>query len=184
MKRVVILIGLVMTHQAFSAKNMTYSWAGGKDTTKVGFSLRNKSGKDIYVTAENDSLLRGSNIASQFLQKHFGEPDLYLLKNNKFLDLQLNIEKPTKLTLYDCASLDGCDIKKARKVIQATFTPNKTIYINWDGSKLYKQRGPLKGLGGKVKDAGEPITNLIPHATDQGYNLSNNVDDNDIKKIK
>jgi hypothetical protein len=170
-----------MTHQTFSAKNMTYNWAGGKDTTKVGFSLRNLWGDVVYVTVENESVTGVSNLESLFIEKRSGQPDLYQLSGHMFLDLELNIEKPTKLTLYDCTSLDSCDITKARKLIQATFTPNKTIYINWDGSKLYQQRGPLKSSGGKLKDTAKAMP--IANATEQGYDLSNNIDDSDIKKI-
>ncbi len=167
MKKLLCLITLAAPF-ALDAKNLTYSWSGGESSTKIGFSLHNKSSKTLYVTVENDSLIKEKGV-SGFLQKTFGGPNMYRVLKGAFLDLPLNIAKSTKLTLYDCSSLDECDTSSARIIKRVTFTPNKTMYINWDGSKIYKQQGPLKGL---------------TKATDKGYELNNNVIESDIRSIQ
>lgn len=164
MQKIFLGLGLLLV-TPIHAKSVSYSWAGAAGTTKIGFSLHNKSSQQIFVTVENDSLIKEKGV-SGFLQKTFGGPSLYRVAKGAFLDLSLNIAKPTKLTLYDCSSLDQCDTSNARIISKVTFTPNKTIYINWDGKKVYKQRGPLKG---------------ITQATDKGYDLANNVETSDIK---
>jgi|GEM_PF-3423124 len=167
MKRLLILVSLMVGQQALA--KMTYNWSGGgKDTTKIGFSLHNKSGKAIYVTIENDSLIKEKGVGG-FLQKTFGGPDLRRVLKDAFLDLPLNTAKETTVTIYDCSSLDSCETTAQNILYKAKFPKNKTIYINWAQNKLYKQQGPLKGFTG---------------ATDQGYDLKNNVTDGDIKKLK
>lgn len=167
MKRMILALSLFIGHQVLA--KTTYNWSGGgKDTTKIGFSLHNKSNKTIYVTVDNDSLVKEKGVEG-FLQKTFGGPAVRRVLKGAFLDLPLNTAKETIVTLYDCDSLDSCEASAKNILYKATFPKNKTIYINWAQNKLYKQQGPLKGITG---------------ATDNGYDLKNNVGDGDIKKLK
>ena len=167
MKRLLIALSLIIGQHALA--KTTYNWSGGgKDTTKIGFSLHNKSSKAIYVEVANESLVKETGVEG-FLQKTFGGPALRRVLKGAFLDLPLNTAKDTTVTLYNCESLDSCDTSAKNILYKASFPKNKTIYINWAQNKLYKQQGPLKGITG---------------ATDNGYDLKKNVGDADIKKLK
>lgn len=156
MKKMMYLlcISLIYTsgHQldAGIIKKIRYSWAGGANTTKVGFSLHNKANNAIYITVENST----SN-----------KKKLTRVIRGAFFEAEMNISQPTTLTIYDCKDLDSCNPGSSRVAYRATFTKNKTIFINWDGAKVYKQRGPLLGATG---------------VTDHDYDLANNVEASDI----
>jgi len=121
MKRLLVLIlSIAVAQPVVAITNLldkkTYNWSGGKDTTKIGFSLHNKSDKAIYVAVENDSLPREKGVEG-FLQKTFGSPELRRVLKGAFLDLPLNTAKETTVTIYSCTNLDSyrgffCSVKR------------------------------------------------------------------------
>jgi hypothetical protein len=137
---------------AFILAGSTAIWAK-KDP---GFSLHNKAGKAIWVTVNNDQSL-GKKVEGFFTTK------ANKVTNKAFYDKDIKTNKETELIVFD---------DNENELVKATFTKDMTIYVNWDGKKLYPQRGPLKGVLGKVsKKLG---------LTDQGYSLANNVTEDDI----
>lgn len=131
----------------------TYNPTGaGKNSTNIGFSLQNKSGKEVYIQLVNGNALQ------RFGQKLSG--NIERLADGAVAEMPLDTSKDTTLTLY--RNNQG----QAEKIVTASFAKGKTIYINWDGKTLYKQKGPLGGL-----------TNV----NDNCYSLENNVSDADIK---
>lgn len=118
-----------------------------------GFSIHNKSNKRILVEVKN-------NIGLFDKMKAAVMTEAVEMAVDAFYDKKIDITKKTEVVLY------AVDTKQP--VSKATFSPNKTIFINWDGQKIYPQRGPLKGLTGK---------------TDKGYSLKNNVSARDIALV-
>lgn len=166
MKKIIILASIVMAsapvfagileggYKGVSCKltgsEKVYSpKTGGKNTTDIAFSLNNKSGGAIYFKVNNGGAI------TRFGQSLTKGADL--LTKNAVAESKLDISNKTILTIYD---------NKGTELIEAEFPKNKTIYINWDGTNLYKQKGPLMGLTG---------------VNDNCYSLKNNVADNEIK---
>lgn len=118
-----------------------------------GFSLHNKSNGAIAVVVDN-----GTSTFGKLKSFIMTEADTVL--KDRFFDKQIDLSKKTTLSIFD---------KNGNAFYKAEFPLNKTIYVNWDGTKLYHQRGPLKGLTGK---------------TDAGYSLKNNVKDIEIRSVK
>lgn len=165
MKKIVLLSILCM-HIALSAGILEKGYQGvycavtgnaktydfkkaGKNITNVGFSLNNKSGKAVYFKLINGNVL-------QRLGQDLTKPADLLIKN-AVAEAVIDISNVTELALY--SATDG------KKILTARFTPNKTIYINWNGKNLYAQQGPLGGITG---------------VNDNCYSLKNNVADSDI----
>lgn len=161
-----------------TGKQKIYNWqAQQSDTsTKIGFSLYNKSDKPAIVMVENTSIQR----EKQTEEPSFWQKLTQTVKNlvatytervpaGAVLETALDTTKTTRLSIFNCTSISECDPNKATLAGQYEFTPNKTIYVSWKDGKLYPQTGALMGLAG-VNDA--------------GYSLKNNVTQADIKKIK
>ena len=150
-----VMILTVLFISSPSLATVQYSMNEGKNTTNIGFSLHNKGSHAIYIDVRNEKgLEKAGNFLKNLVQK---EADTVL--KDRFLDKPIDISKDTTLIIYN---------KDGKEIYKATFTKNKTIYINWDGSKLYPQRGPLKGL---------------TKATDAGYSLRKNVIQSDIRPL-
>lgn len=115
--------------------------------TKVGFIITNKSPNNIKVTLYNHSVSKLGVYTDEIAPKETlsVEEDISVPTFVKIVDAKAN-----KTNFYDITAQD------------------KTIYVHWDGTRLYPQKGPLNGLLG---------------VTDNCYNLKNNVKTNDIKKL-
>lgn len=122
-------------------------------SNEPGFSLHNKSNKKILVQVQNNVGIVDKLKSGLVIEGVEVAP-------NAFYDKKIDITKKTTMTLYT--------IENQRPYYRATFSLNKTIYVNWDGQKLYHQKGPLMGIMGK---------------TDRGYSLKNNIADNDIQLV-
>jgi len=165
MKKIILLTALCMqiclfggilengykgAYCALTSSAKTYDFTkAGKNITNIGFSLNNKSGNSIYVQLTNGNKLQ------RFGQELTNAAELLL--KDAVAESPIDISKDTELILYDT--------KTKKKILSAKFTPNKTIYINWNGKTLYKQQGPLGGMTG---------------VNDNCYSLKNNVEDLDI----
>ena len=105
-----------------------------------GFSLRNKSPKDIFIEIKSGNQpKRTAKLLSGGLLVH-----------------KIDLIESTSLVIQQVSG---------GAVYRYGFTVGKSLYLNWDGIRLYPQRGPLSGLTGK---------------TDEGYPLKNNVKERDI----
>src|ERR1700722_8330224 len=90
-----------------------YSWSdGGKNVTRVGFSLHNKSGKTAFVLVDNESLVKEGGVGG-WLQKKLGGGFLYKVPASgaqSFLDLELDTAKQTTVKIYNCTGeIDKCN---------------------------------------------------------------------------
>ena len=115
-----------------------------------GFDILNKSTAPIYITLTNGA-------------KKFDKVLIPVWEKGKDIAGAINIDiskKHTSLSIYKSLS--------DQKPIVHTFTPNKTIYLTYDG-KLRPQTGPWLGLLG---------------VTEKGYPLKNNVKSADIIATK
>lgn len=134
-----------------SAKTYDFKKAG-KNITNIGFSLNNKSDSAVYFRLVNGNIF-------QRLGQNVTQPADLLIKN-AVAEAAIDVSNVTELTLYNT---------KGVKILTAHFAPEKTIYINWDGKTLYKQKGPLGGITG---------------VNDNCFSLANNVADSDITIIR
>jgi hypothetical protein len=93
-------------------------------------------------------------------------------ESKEYFTSALDLSKHTQMELNYCKSKDDCPTARKHKPMPYTmmveFTPNKTIYIKWDGKTIKPQMG---GVGIKAKRK----------KTIDGYSLENNVTRKDIK---
>jgi hypothetical protein len=146
--------------------------AKGVKATAIGFSLRNKTKKPIYVMIKNNSF--GYEQQKELIGKVKGlvtkNEAIYPVEPDQFLDLPMNVSNYTTLKILNASTLNEAKEATATNkapVLSATFTPDKTMYVNWDGTSLYPQQGPLSGKA---------------NVTDRCYGLNKNVKKEDIRK--
>jgi hypothetical protein len=154
-----------------------------------GFSLLNKADSLIYALVDNGSNLDidqlsskdfvslkmgvrpyikikdleiqpvSSYEASRGVQQETGKKSLPY-KDTLFVNKKIDWKnKSTIVHIYD---------RNNQELYRAQCPAGKTIYVQWDGTSLYPQTGPLRGLQG---------------TTDQGFDLRYNVKTKDLIQL-
>ncbi len=202
MKRIVIIIAVILTHQVansaiteapvISEKVQAYP----KDT-KVGFEIINEAAHPIWIAVQNggDIYAENGNNAIQLLSPtsatkeqrrcdEFGRelPPVGTLKRleidtNKDTIVMIWTKNPGIVKIKDIFHPEHTALKKPDSMY--TFTKGKTMYVRWafrPGFPYLMGKGELRHQrGGKRTRAGKVgITNLL---------LANNVGEKDIKKL-
>lgn len=106
------------------------------------FTLRNKSNNDVYVVV-------GPEIEGITIQGHV---------QCKLAHLGKLLEAKQYSTGYNIILYKDMFCKVP--IYKAKLMNGKNAYLNWDGKKLYPQKGPYLGITGK---------------TDEGYSLKENI---------
>lgn len=117
----------------------------------INFSMHNKTAKEITIW-----VLNGNRQAWTFVPA------------GQFVDLPTNTEEKTTIALYATGWNPSGRPSITYQAAHVEIAPGTTVYVNWDGKKIYPQRGPFLGLTGK---------------TDRGYSTENNVKLSSIKLL-
>lgn len=120
-----------------------------------GFHIKNKSNATIYVDVHEASIL--SKIKSSFVT------EANTVLKGRTYEKKMDSSKGMIIEIYENKDKLLCKVKIPK---------HKTAYINWDGTKLYPQRGALWGRLGQI--TGDPKTT-------EGYSLKNNVTESEFK---
>ena len=135
-----------------SALGKEYNWTlGGNNTgyTNIGLSFKNKGTQTVVIGVANASLGH--------------EEKRFQVQASQGANIVLDLKSDTQLSIYNCKGLVECyQYGHTTLLVRARFTPQKTIYVKWDGNQIT----PQKGILGK---------------NDDGLSLKHNVTQKDIK---
>lgn len=114
-----------------------------------GFHIKNKSNATIYVDVHDAGILSK--------MKSFFVTEANTVRSGQMKGVEIDTKDGMIIKIYENKDKLLCKVKIPK---------HKTAYINWDGTKLYPQRGALWGRLGQI--TGDPKTT-------EGYSLKNNV---------
>lgn len=138
-----------------------------KTSKKLAQKVQNKlapvipfiEAKEIEEEIQGPKIIEGGYVSPY--SKNIPAPR-ELTKKDLFYNKNINWQKPTTVFIFD---------ENGTLIYAANIKADHTIYVHWDGKKLYPQRGPHYGIG-------------LENKTDLGYPLDKNVSTKHIVELK